>query len=177
MCAVQLCRDRVQHFPKVSFALSVEYAERKSRLSASATLFLGLGSRHFYERENAEKLKKKQQKYVAIFFLYSGMFVAKTFFSSQNNFWGKRAKAYLFLSKVQDKLRTFFPEQSTFKIEAKKRVQNPCDKIRQNVIKLCLNNKLIKSRSPRTEKNKLYNELIRNCSSLDRVQTVSSVTF
>ena len=87
ICAVQLCRDRVQHFPKVSFALSVEYAERKSRLSASATLFLGLGSRHFYERENAEKLKKKQQKYVAIFFLYSGMFVAKTFFfSSQNNF-------------------------------------------------------------------------------------------
>ena len=70
----------MQHFPKVSFALSVEYAERKSRLSASATLFLGLGSRHFYERGNAEKLKKKQQKYVAIFFLYSGMFVAKTFF-------------------------------------------------------------------------------------------------
>ena len=69
---VQHLRDRVQHFPKVNFALSVEYAEDEEVASARSTL----GSRHFYEKGNAEK---KQQKYVWPFFLlHSDMFVAKS---------------------------------------------------------------------------------------------------
>ena len=77
-----------------------------------------LGSRHFYEKGNAEK----QQKYVRPFFCY-GMFVAKKSFFVEKY---SEIFAYLFLSKVQVELRTFFQEQSTFKIEAKKGFKKSC---------------------------------------------------